>query len=85
MSQSSVVVTHTTTFMTRFRFRRQEHQRADARSFPAPMVADGLLRIAEGELQLTEAGRPLLPNAAVFFPHRLRTKQADRPIFSKVL
>ena len=49
------------------------------------MVADGLLRIAEGELQLTAAGRPLLPNADVFFPHRVRAKQADRPIVSKVL
>jgi oxygen-independent coproporphyrinogen-3 oxidase len=74
-----------TTFMTRFRVRLEEDQLADARSFLAPMVADGLVRIAEGELQLTEAGRPFLRNAAVFFDHRLRAHEPDRPIFSKSL
>jgi oxygen-independent coproporphyrinogen-3 oxidase len=74
-----------TTFMTRFRVRLEEDQVADARSFLAPMVADGLVRIAEGELQLTEAGRPFLRNAAVFFDHRLRANEPDRPIFSKSL
>jgi oxygen-independent coproporphyrinogen-3 oxidase len=43
------------------------------------------VRIAEGELQLTEAGRPFLRNAAVFFDHRLRANEPDRPIFSKSL
>ena len=75
----------TTTFMTRFRVRLEEDQLADARSFLAPMVADGLVRIADGELQLTEAGRPFLRNAAVFFDHRLRANDPGRPIFSKSL
>lgn len=74
-----------TTFMTRFRVRLDEDQLADARSFLAPMFADGLVRIAEGELQLTEPGRPFLRNAAVFFDHRLRLKEPGRPIFSKSL
>jgi hypothetical protein len=79
VSQSLVVVTGPVGV------RPEEDQLADARSFLAPMVADGLVRIAEGELQLTDAGRPSLPDAAVSFPHRLRTKEPDRPIFSKVL
>jgi hypothetical protein len=74
-----------TTFVTRFRVRLEEDRLADARSFLAPMVADGLVRTAEGELQLTEAGRPFLPNAAVFVDHRLRTKEPNRPTFSKAL
>jgi oxygen-independent coproporphyrinogen III oxidase len=74
-----------TAFMTRFRVRLEDDQLADARSFLAPMVADGLVRIAEGELQLTEAGRPFLRNAAVFFDHRLRANEPHRPIFSKSL
>jgi len=50
------------------------------------VVATGpVVRIAEGELQLTEAGRPSLPDTAVFFSHRLRTKEPDRPIVSNAL
>jgi oxygen-independent coproporphyrinogen-3 oxidase len=74
-----------TTFMTRFRVPLEEDQVADARLFLAPMVADGLVRIVERELQLTEAGQPFLRNAAVFFDHRLRAQEPDRPIFSKSL
>jgi oxygen-independent coproporphyrinogen-3 oxidase len=71
-----------TTLMTGFRVRLEEDQLADARAFLAPMIADGLVRIAEGELQLTGAGRPFLRNAAVFFDHRLRAIEPDRPIVS---
>jgi oxygen-independent coproporphyrinogen-3 oxidase len=74
-----------TTFMTQFRVQLEENQLADARSFLAPMVADGLVRIVDDELQLTERGRPFLRNAAVFFDYRLRTKEPDRPIFSRSL
>jgi oxygen-independent coproporphyrinogen-3 oxidase len=74
-----------TPFMTRFRVHRQEDQLADARSFLAPMVADGMVRIADNELQLTETGRPFLRDAAVFVEHRLWTKEPDRPIFSKAV
>ena len=49
------------------------------------MVADGRLRIAEGELPLTEAGLPFHPDAAVFLPRPLRMKRAERLIFSRVL
>jgi oxygen-independent coproporphyrinogen-3 oxidase len=74
-----------TTFMTQSRVRLEADQLTDARSFLAPMVADGLVRIVEDELQLTEAGQPFLRNAAVFFDHRLRAKEPDRPIFSRAL
>ncbi len=73
-------------FMTRLEVRlANEDQVRDARSFLAPLIEDGLLRLSGRILRLTEEGRPFLRNAAVFFDRRLREKQPETRIFSSAL
>jgi len=73
------------TFMTRFEVALQPQQRDDARTFLAPLIADGLVDLRDGTLALTERGRPFLRNACMFFDQRLRQKQPQSQIFSRAL
>src|SRR5437870_10682226 len=54
-------------FMTRFEVHLAPEQRDDARSFLQPMLEDGLVKISDGRLSLTEQGTPFLRNACMFF------------------
>ena len=69
-------------FMTRLRVALDPEQLADARSYLAQLFTDGLVRIEGHDLVLTEAGKPFLRNATVFFDERLRTAAPNQRIFS---
>ncbi len=69
-------------FMTRLSVRLEPDQVEDARTFLAPLLEDGLVRIDGRELLLTKSGKPFPRNATVFFDRRLREALPDRPIFS---
>jgi oxygen-independent coproporphyrinogen-3 oxidase len=69
-------------FMTRLRVTLDAEQLADVRSYLAQLFADGLVRLEGSELVLTEAGKPFLRNATVFFDQRLRTAAPSQRIFS---
>jgi len=62
-----------------------EEQEKDAKDFLSLLLADGLLRIENGKLYLTEAGRPFLRNTCMFFDERLRRKAPETRIFSQSL
>ncbi len=57
----------------------------EARKFLEPLLSDGLVRVEDGYLRLTEAGRPFLRNACVFFDHHLRSKAPETRIFSSAV
>lgn len=72
-------------FMTRFEVALDPGEQADARSFLAPLIEDGLVALEGPVLRLTPEGRPFLRNACVFFDHRLRRNAPGTRIFSKAL
>ena len=72
-------------FMTRFKVELSHEQQTDAREFLQPLLNDGLVELAGDELQLTEAGRPFLRNATMFFDQRLRRQEPQTQIFSQAL
>lgn len=69
-------------FMTKLRVALDPEQLADVPSYLAQLFTDGLVRLEGHDLVLTEAGKPFLRNAAVFFDQRLRTAAPDQRIFS---
>lgn len=72
--------------MTTLEVELTEKQVLDAREFLVEMVQDGLVQFrvdgAHTFLRVTEAGRPFLRNACVFFDQRLRNKAPGTRIFS---
>ncbi len=58
-------------------------QEQAAQEFLSEMIADGLVTIKDHVLAVTEAGRPFLRNACVFFDERLKAKQPQTRIFSQ--
>jgi oxygen-independent coproporphyrinogen III oxidase len=72
-------------FMTRLRVTLDEEQREDARTYLDQLFKDGLVEIEGDELVLTEAGKPFLRNATVFFDQRLRTAAPHQRIFSSAI
>lgn len=72
-------------FMTRFKVELSHEQQTDAREFLQPLLNDGLVELTGDELQLTEAGRPFLRNATMFFDQRLRRQEPQTQIFSQAL
>lgn len=58
-------------------------QRDQAKNFLSEMIADKLVEISDSELLVTEAGKPFLRNACVFFDQRLKEKQPLTRIFSQ--
>lgn len=71
------------TLMTRFRVPLTQPEEVDAREFLGEMLADGLVVVQDGELRVTDSGRPFLRNAATFFDLRLRRSPAGVPRFSR--
>jgi oxygen-independent coproporphyrinogen-3 oxidase len=72
-------------FMTRFKVDLQPGQTEDARSFLRPMIEDGLVRVSDQILELTEKGTPFLRNACMFFDQRLRSQEQRPQVFSQAL
>lgn len=62
---------------------QSESQENAAREFLAEMLKDSLVEIRDHKLIVTEAGRPFLRNACVFFDERLKVKQPQTRIFSQ--
>lgn len=58
-------------------------QEGEARTFLAEMIRDGLVKIENKTLQLTDSGRPFMRNVCAFFDERLKTKTPQLQIFSK--
>jgi oxygen-independent coproporphyrinogen-3 oxidase len=71
--------------MTRFKVDLQPGQPEDARSFLRPMIEDGLVRVSDQILELTEKGTPFLRNACMFFDQRLRSQEQRPQVFSQAL
>ena len=72
-------------FMTRFRVNLLPTQSDDAKSFLRPMIEDGLVRVTDDTLELTEKGTPFLRNACMFFDQRLRSQEQRSQVFSQAL
>lgn len=70
-------------FMTRGQAPLSAEEEAEASLFLAPMLGDGLVKVENSKLQITELGRPFLRNAAVFFDLRLRRAQPTQKLFSR--
>lgn len=73
------------TFMTSFEVGLQPAQRLDAEGFLAPLIGDGLVKLDQEKLILTERGRPFLRNACMFFDQRLRRQEPRAQVFSQAL
>lgn len=73
------------TFMTSFEVDLQSGQRGDAEVFLAPLISDGLVKLDQERLILTERGRPFLRNACMFFDQRLRRQEPRAQVFSQAL
>lgn len=72
-------------FMTRFKVELQPEQQDDAKVFLQPMIEDGLVKVSDDSLQLTEKGTPFLRNACMFFDQRLRSQEQRPQVFSQAL
>jgi oxygen-independent coproporphyrinogen-3 oxidase len=72
-------------FMTRFKVELEPDQQEDAKLFLQPMIEDGLVKVSEDSLQLTEKGTPFLRNACMFFDQRLRSQEQRPQVFSQAL
>lgn len=72
-------------FMTRFKVDLGPNQSDDAKSFLRPMIEDGLVRVTDDTLELTEKGTPFLRNACMFFDQRLRSQEQRPQVFSQAL
>ncbi len=69
-------------FMTKLRVTLDARQLVDVRPYLAQLFEDGLVELDGNELVLTEAGKPFLRNATVFFDQRLRLAAPEQRIFS---
>lgn len=72
-------------FMTQFEVELRDDQREDAKTFLSSLIEDGLVRVHDDKLTLTERGRPFLRNACMFFDYRLRRQQPQARTFSQAL
>ncbi len=72
-------------FMTQFEVRLGQNQTDDAKRFLSSLIDDGLVRVEDHKLMLTESGRPFLRNACMFFDYRLRRQQPQAKTFSQAL
>lgn len=72
-------------FMTRFKVDLGPEQSDDAKTFLRPMIDDGLVRVTDQTLELTQKGTPFLRNACMFFDQRLRSQEQRPQVFSQAL
>ncbi len=74
------------TFMTQGEVRlRDEAQVEDVKNFLSDMIKDGLVKLENATLQITDKGRPFLRNACVVLDQRLREQKPDTRVFSQAL
>ncbi len=71
--------------MTTFRAELTAEETADARGYLAPLIADGLAAVTEGELRVPAAGRPFLRNIAALFDEHLRPAHTTGPRYSRAV
>ena len=71
--------------MTTFEAPLHGSDASEARSFLAPLVADGLVAIAERRLTVTPKGRPFLRNIAAFFDDQYRHERPSAPVYSSAI
>lgn len=69
-------------FMTEFEIELAVEEKKEAEIFLSEMIQDSLVEFDGLRLKLTEAGRPFLRNAAMFFDSRLKGSQPQTRIFS---
>lgn len=72
-------------FMTTGQVKLNPEQIPLAADFLKEMIADRLVSIQGDSLQLTEAGKPFLRNACLFFDERLKLLKPQTQVFSKSL
>jgi oxygen-independent coproporphyrinogen III oxidase len=72
-------------FMTQFEVGLRDDQADDAKQFLSSLIDDGLIKVQDQKLTLTERGRPFLRNACMFFDYRLRRQQPQAKTFSQAL
>lgn len=60
-------------------------QESVAKEFLTEMLEDGLVKISDHNLILTDAGKPFLRNACLFFDERLKRVKPNTQVFSRSL
>lgn len=70
--------------MTEFELPLNQQDFSDAREFLSELEKDKLVEFADGKLKLTSSGRPFLRNVCLAFDKRLRQKQPQTKVFSKL-
>jgi oxygen-independent coproporphyrinogen-3 oxidase len=71
-------------FMTRFQVQLENPEEvSEAQNFLSEMISDGLVKVENSVLKLTDQGRPFLRNACLFFDSRLRRKKPETELFSR--
>ncbi len=58
-------------------------QESAAKDFLHEMMGDGLVELSQGRMRVTDAGRPFLRNACLFFDERLKRNRPEARIFSQ--
>jgi oxygen-independent coproporphyrinogen-3 oxidase len=71
-------------FMTEFEVELGSEDLSDAKVFLSELEKDGLVEFDSARLRLTSRGRPFLRNACVVFDQRLRRRQPETKVFSKL-
>ena len=71
--------------MTTFRVSLEPDEVEDARTFLAPLLADGVVELDDAELRIPLHGRPFLRNAATLFDVHLRQSQPTGPLYSRAM
>lgn len=73
-------------FMTRFTVELTDYQQEqDVRQFLSAMIGDGLVKVADGRLSMTDKGRPFLRNACMALDQRLREGRPEEKVFSQAI
>lgn len=72
-------------FMTKGAVTLSRDQVSQAQNFLKEMLLDGLVKIENLQLIITEKGKPFLRNACLFFDERLKRKQPTTQVFSRSL
>ena len=62
----------------------ESHER-NVQLFLAEMITDGLVKVENGSMTLTDKGKPFLRNACLVLDERLKSKKPDSQVFSKSL
>lgn len=70
-------------FMTQSEVRLKDSAQAeDVKEFLQPLIEDGLVKVEDGWLKISEEGRPFLRNACMALDQRLRQNKPETRVFS---